>query len=391
MAGQIIQGFFIGGAMRPQPAPRSAAPEARLRHPTGAPPPAFAGPAAPLQARMAAGRPPLAHLGAGHVAQPHGGNGSFEIDPAQLGLARGGGEPLPKPVLAKMEAAFGADFSAVRVHVGPQAARIGAVAFTTGDDLYFAPGRYQPDTVQGQQLLGHELAHVLQQRQGRVRAPGNGMAVVQDRALEFEADRLGQRAAMHHSKISPSPASVQRKSRAASVQLRPAAAPTFRGASPIQRLQDLTPAEWAGVATTLAAEVTDTATGVVTDLGKFSSGPGNHAEDYLIATLATIPVGNYDLLIVINRSPCSAISGAAKGNGQPNCAERLTDLQANGLAGPRTFNIQMVYRHLYGHSNMERALNALGLRQGADAGIAIGHGEGYYDIGVATIVSQLES
>ena len=44
--------------------------------------------------------------------------------------------------------------------------------------------------------LGHELAHVVQQRQGRVRAPnGTGIAVVQDHALEAEADRLGQRAA----------------------------------------------------------------------------------------------------------------------------------------------------------------------------------------------------
>jgi hypothetical protein len=97
-----------------------------------------------------------------------------------------------------MEAALGADFSAVRVHVGPQAERIGAIAFTMGNDVYFAPGRFQPDTVQGKLLLGHELAHVVQQRQGRVRNPlGGGVAIVQDRALEAEADRIGQRAAAH--------------------------------------------------------------------------------------------------------------------------------------------------------------------------------------------------
>ena len=211
MAGRVIQGYFIGGAMRPQPAPRPAA-TANPRHPTGAPPPAFAGRSAPLQARMAPGRPPLAHQGAGHVAQPHGGNGSFEIDPVQLGLARGGGKPLPPAVLAKMEAAFGTDFSAVRVHVGPQASRIGAIAFTTGNDLYFAPGRYQPESVQGQQLIGHELAHVVQQRQGRVRSPSSGVAVVQDQLLEAEADRLGARAAMQGGTRSGAPAaSLQRK------------------------------------------------------------------------------------------------------------------------------------------------------------------------------------
>ena len=47
-----------------------------------------------------------------------------------------------------------------------------------------------PETIQGQQLLGHELAHVVQQRAGRARNPlGSGLAVVQDRALEAEADR----------------------------------------------------------------------------------------------------------------------------------------------------------------------------------------------------------
>jgi Domain of unknown function (DUF4157) len=101
----------------------------------------------------------------------------------------GGGRPLPEAVRGNMEAVLGADFSNVRVHVGPQAERIGAIAFMIGSDIYFAPGRYQPDTVQGRQLLGHELAHVVQQRAGRVRNPmGSGLAVVQNHALEAEAD-----------------------------------------------------------------------------------------------------------------------------------------------------------------------------------------------------------
>jgi hypothetical protein len=130
--------------------------------------------------------------------QRHGAGGAFAVEAGALGLALSGGRALPEAVRGKMEAALGADFSAVRVHVGPQAARIGAIAFTVGSDIYFAPGRYQPETIQGQQLLGHELAHVVQQRAGRVRNPlGSGFAVVQDRALEAEADRLGQRAASH--------------------------------------------------------------------------------------------------------------------------------------------------------------------------------------------------
>jgi ribosomal protein S18 acetylase RimI-like enzyme len=197
VGGRVIQGFFVGGAMRPLTLQRAAADRRPTARGPGAPPSAFVGGAAPLQPRTTAGRPAPAHHGQAQVAQRHGDAGSFAIDAAAVGLARTGGKALPQAVLAKMEAAFGADFSAVRVHVGPQASRIGAIAFTTGNDLYFAPGQYQPESIKGQQLIGHELAHVVQQRQGRVRAPGSGVAVVQDPALEAEADRLGMQAAAH--------------------------------------------------------------------------------------------------------------------------------------------------------------------------------------------------
>ena len=108
-----------------------------------------------------------------------------------------GGWPLPRDVQGKMEAALGADFSDVRIHVGAEASAIGAIAFTWGSDIHFAPGQYNPHTPHGQVLLGHELAHVIQQRAGRVTNPfGSGVAVVQDHALEAEADRLGHKAAM---------------------------------------------------------------------------------------------------------------------------------------------------------------------------------------------------
>src|SRR5579862_1824576 len=97
-----------------------------------------------------------------------------------------------------MESALGANFSDVRIHVGSEAAAIGAIAFTWGSDIHFAPGQYNPHTSNGQFLLGHELAHVVQQRAGRVSNPfGNGVAVVQDHALEAEADQMGHRASAH--------------------------------------------------------------------------------------------------------------------------------------------------------------------------------------------------
>jgi ribosomal protein S18 acetylase RimI-like enzyme len=109
---------------------------------------------------------------------------------------KSGGWPLPRDVQEKMEKAMGANFSDIRIHVGTEATSIGAIAFTWGSDIHFAPGQYNPHTPHGQFLLGHELAHVVQQRAGRVANPfGSGVAVVQDHALEAEADRLGRMAA----------------------------------------------------------------------------------------------------------------------------------------------------------------------------------------------------
>ncbi|HWO24057.1 MAG TPA: DUF4157 domain-containing protein [Kofleriaceae bacterium] len=109
-----------------------------------------------------------------------------------------GGGAMPEAVQAKMESAFGADFSSVRVHEGEQAGQLGALAYTQGADIHFAPGQYQPDSHSGQELLGHELAHVVQQSQGRVAsgAPlAKGLTVNSDPALEQEADQMGARAA----------------------------------------------------------------------------------------------------------------------------------------------------------------------------------------------------
>jgi len=130
-----------------------------------------------------------------NAVQPHTGD-AFAL-PANFTLEpRGSGQPLPDPVQKKMEAFFNTSFADVRVHVGPEPSSIGALAFTHGTDLYFAPGQYNPQSSQGQQLLAHELTHVLQQRAGRVRNPlGTGVAVVQDPALEAEAERMGLRAA----------------------------------------------------------------------------------------------------------------------------------------------------------------------------------------------------
>ena len=96
-----------------------------------------------------------------------------------------------------MESVFGTSFADVRIHEGPEASSIGALAFTRGSSIYFAYGQYNPNTPQGQRLLGQQLAHVVQQRSGRVRNPfGAGIAAVHDPLLKAEAEMMGSRVAM---------------------------------------------------------------------------------------------------------------------------------------------------------------------------------------------------
>lgn len=123
---------------------------------------------------------------------------SVTTTPVPAGQLRtiGEGRPIEPQIRQAAERFFQADFSAVRVHVGPAAPALGALAFTLGEQLHFAPGLYDPTTREGVELLGHELTHVVQQRDGRVENPyGQGVAIVQNPALEQEADRLGQQLA----------------------------------------------------------------------------------------------------------------------------------------------------------------------------------------------------
>lgn len=121
---------------------------------------------------------------------------------AQRGSGGGGGgagERLPAAVQAKMSDSLGADFSGVTVHQGEAAASVGAQAFaqTTGqgEELHFAPGKYDPQSSGGQALIGHELAHIVQQRSGRAKGAQNKGGINSDAALESEADRAGEAAA----------------------------------------------------------------------------------------------------------------------------------------------------------------------------------------------------
>ena len=101
---------------------------------------------------------------------------------------------LPDPLREAVAEQLGHDLGDVRLREGDDAAALGADAYAQGDDVVFAPGAYDPDSPEGVELLGHELAHVVQQREGRVAGPqGHGAArgVVAEPGLEAEADSFG--------------------------------------------------------------------------------------------------------------------------------------------------------------------------------------------------------
>jgi hypothetical protein len=85
--------------------------------------------------------------------------------------SRGGPNSLPGEVRSFMEPRFGYEFGDVRIHNDSEAAnsakRIGAAAYTSGKDIYFGAGKYQPSTANGRELIAHELVHVIQQTKSR--------------------------------------------------------------------------------------------------------------------------------------------------------------------------------------------------------------------------------
>ena len=102
------------------------------------------------------------------------------------------GRPLADQPRRTMERALGHDFRSIRIFESDAAADIGANAFANGEQIHFAPGRYRPGTPAGDELLAHELTHIVQQRQGRT--PGRrveGPIISVNRELEREARNVG--------------------------------------------------------------------------------------------------------------------------------------------------------------------------------------------------------
>jgi len=146
-------------------------------------------PSEPMQ-RFApvAGQPPVFDrlAAAGNMAVQRSALGNRSDAPSSLvappivhDTLRSSGAPLDHSTRSLMESRLGQDFSHVRVHSDDRAAAsanaVEASAYTVGRDVVFGAGQYHPETERGQQLLAHELTHVVQQ--GGSRTPADGLQV----------------------------------------------------------------------------------------------------------------------------------------------------------------------------------------------------------------------
>ena len=115
------------------------------------------------------------------------GKAAENISKSEMLHLSGAGTPQPmSPALReKFEPGFGADFSNIRISRGHIPEEMGVQAVAKGTDILI-------DSHAGMDVLGHELAHVVQQAQGQVQG---GFPVVHNAALEHQADVMGARAA----------------------------------------------------------------------------------------------------------------------------------------------------------------------------------------------------
>lgn len=120
------------------------------------------------------------------------------VSPVVHEVLKSPGRPLDTNTRRAMETHFGKDLSQVRIHTDGKAASsaksINAQAYTVGQDIVFGKGKLAASTREGQKLLAHELAHVIQQTSGN-QAPTADKLTIDEEAdtLEREADKIADK------------------------------------------------------------------------------------------------------------------------------------------------------------------------------------------------------
>ncbi len=180
--------FEDKGKVKPKPTVESAAPQKEN---------------APVSADPLAGR--LDATAVQHMQQTVGntavqrflaqrsGSGPTELDENtanSINQQRSSGHGLDDGMAAKAGATMGQDFSDVKIHTDSQSDQLshqlGAKAFTTGNDIFFRAGEYNPASSEGQTLIAHELTHVVQQ--GASAPAVQGKMAVNDPNDQYEAE-----------------------------------------------------------------------------------------------------------------------------------------------------------------------------------------------------------
>jgi hypothetical protein len=130
------------------------------------------------------------------LAQRSGG-GPTELDEGTsqaINAERGRGQSLDEGIADKAGGVMGQDFSDVNVHTGGTADSLSqglqAKAFTVGSDIFFKDGEYNPGTSDGQQLISHELTHVVQQGASTPNVQGKMTVNDPNDQYESEADSV---------------------------------------------------------------------------------------------------------------------------------------------------------------------------------------------------------
>lgn len=133
------------------------------------------------------------------LVSQHRNAGAFEVDDetqVRIQRERGGGQTLDPMTRASMSRSIGYDFSGVRIHTSAEADELShdlkALAFTIGHDIFFRAGEYAPSSLQGQELLAHELAHVVQQSSGSMGAADRMTVNAPGDASEQAADAIAR-------------------------------------------------------------------------------------------------------------------------------------------------------------------------------------------------------
>lgn len=96
-----------------------------------------------------------------------GATGLAEAPPSVSEVLNSPGQPLDPVTRAYFEPRFGHKFGQVNIYAGGIAERsardVNARAYTVGRNIVFGAGKFAPQTRVGQELMAHELAHVVQQ------------------------------------------------------------------------------------------------------------------------------------------------------------------------------------------------------------------------------------